>query len=75
MMKEQRPGLNNVSNANLSETDSNLLALLIDATTRLGDFMGTDCECDNTHAANNTECCLCQYRKAIVKAQENRLCL
>ena len=42
-----------------------LLNLLQDAKNRLEDFIGTDCECDNTHAQNGTTCCLCQYQAAI----------
>lgn len=38
---------------------------LQDAIYRLEDWMGTDCECDNTHANNDTECCLCQYRRTL----------
>ena len=53
--------------ANLIATE--LLELLDDATNRLGEFIGTDCECDNSHEENNTVCCLCQYRTAIAKAQ------
>jgi hypothetical protein len=46
-----------------------LLAALEDATARLQGFIGSDCECDNTHAANNTVCCLCEYRAAIARAR------
>ena len=46
-----------------------LLGLLQDALSRLEDWIGTDCECDNTHEADNTMCCLCLYRAAITKAR------
>ena len=42
-----------------------LLEALKDAASRLEDWIGADCECDNTHVANNTTCCLCQYRATI----------
>lgn len=38
-----------------------LAAALQDARARLAGFIGVDCECDNTHAANGTVCCLCEY--------------
>ena len=47
-----------------------LLAALADAHDRLVGFIGTDCECDNTHEANNTTCCLCQYNAVIAAATE-----
>jgi hypothetical protein len=46
-----------------------LVELLADAADRLAEFIGSDCECDNTHEANDTVCCLCQYRDAIANAQ------
>lgn len=42
-----------------------LLASLKDAISRLEDFIETDCECDNTHEQNETECCLCGYQRII----------
>ncbi len=42
-----------------------LAKLLADATSRLEGFMGTDCECDNTHEQNGTTCALCEYRAEI----------
>ena len=62
-------GPNAENNAKHIKSAPNLLALLIDATNRLEGFLNTDCECDNTHEANGTECCLCQYRKEIASAQ------
>lgn len=47
---------------------SDLLAALQDAVSRLEEWIGVDCECDNTHTANGTRCCLCQYRAAIARA-------
>lgn len=47
-----------------------LLEALQDATSRLEEWIGSDCECDNTHKQNNTVCCLCEYRQAIAKATE-----
>lgn len=44
---------------------NNLVLLLNDARDRLIEYIGTECECDNTHEANNTKCCLCQYKEAI----------
>lgn len=38
---------------------------LTDAISRLEDWIGTNCECDNTHEANGTTCCLCQYRETL----------
>jgi hypothetical protein len=31
-------------------------------------LIGWGCECDNTHAAIGTQCCLCEYR-AVLEAQ------
>lgn len=39
--------------------------LLKDARDRLVGFIGSDCECDNTHEQNGTKCCLCEYLDAI----------
>lgn len=47
-----------------------LLALLIDARNRLKEFIGAPCECDNTHGAAVTRCCLCEYADAIRRARE-----
>lgn len=44
------------------------LNLLADAHDRLADFIGSDCECDNTHEANGTTCCLCQYSALLTRA-------
>ena len=38
-----------------------LIAALRDARSRLEGFIGSDCECDNTHEQNGTQCCLCEY--------------
>lgn len=46
-----------------------LLAALKDARSRLIDFTCAECECDNTHDANGTMCCLCEYTAAIAKAE------
>lgn len=46
-------------------TNQYLKMLLKDATSRLEEYMETDCECDNTHINNGTSCCLCEYHKAI----------
>jgi hypothetical protein len=35
------------------------------AITALEALIGADCECDSTHEANDTCCCLCQYRAAL----------
>ena len=43
--------------------------LLQDARQRLIGSIGSDCECDNTHAASGVKCCLCQYRDAIRHAE------
>ncbi len=48
-----------------------LAKLLTDATTRLEDFIGADCECDNTHRQNNTVCALCEYRAEIALTRTN----
>lgn len=53
----------------LRTINTELLAALEDATSRLEGFIGADCECDNTHAANGVVCCLCEYRAAIAKAK------
>lgn len=45
-----------------------LVALLQDAKDRLEGFIGSDCECDNTHTNNKTVCCLCEYKEALRKA-------
>jgi len=42
------------------------LEALKDARDRMIELLGTDCECDNTHEQNGTECCLCEY-KAVLK--------
>lgn len=42
-----------------------LEAALLDALERLVDLGASDCECDNTHEQNGTECCLCQYRRVL----------
>ena len=38
---------------------------LPEAIAALESLIGSDCECDNTHEANDTCCCLCQYRAAL----------
>lgn len=46
--------------------DADTLArLLRDARNRLIEWIGTDCECDNTHEAVSTTCCLCEYAAAL----------
>ena len=47
-----------------------LLAASKDALSRLEDWIGSDCECDNTHEANGTKCCLCELREAISEANK-----
>ena len=56
--------------AALAESAPDLLEALKDATARLESFIGSDCECDNTHLQNETTCCLCEYRAAIAKATQ-----
>lgn len=51
--------------------EKELLIALKDAKNRLQDFIESDCECDNTHASNNTQCCLCEYAEIIHKAENN----
>lgn len=46
-----------------------LVEALKDAKLRLQEFIGADCECDNTHETNETICCLCEYAAAIAKAE------
>lgn len=58
-----------VANARLIAAAPDLLACLKDAIGRLEEWIGTDCECDNTHEQNGTTCCLCQYRAAIARAK------
>ena len=45
-----------------------LVEALRDATARLAGYIGATCECDNTHEANGTVCCLCEYREALRRA-------
>ena len=52
------------------ETILKLIANLKDATFRLESWIGTDCECDNTHAAVGRQCCLCEYRTVIADAEQ-----
>ena len=59
------------ANARLISAAPELLVSLKDALSRLEEWIGTDCECDNTHEQNGTTCCLCQYRTAIAKATGN----
>jgi len=47
-----------------------LRAALEDAIKRLEGWMEADCECDNTHEQHDTECCLCQYRRALEEHSE-----
>ena len=51
-----------IHNARLNAAAPELMEALQDAISRLEGFIGSDCECDNTHANNNTQCCLCGYR-------------
>ncbi len=46
-----------------------LLAMLKDATSRLIEWVGSDCECDNTHEATGRKCCICEYNDVIDKAE------
>ena len=48
-----------------SERIDLLERLLADARDRLVDFIGFDCECDNTHENNGVTCALCQYAAAV----------
>ena len=43
---------------------------LRDAISRLKEFIGSDCECDNTHKQNGTKCCLCEYDQVLEENQE-----
>ena len=47
-----------------------LVEMLQDALLRLGDWIGSDCECDNTHEANDTRCCLCEYRALLDRVEK-----
>ena len=49
--------------------NAELLGMLKDANDRLKDFIGNDCECDNTHKTNKTVCCLCNYKNIIKSAE------
>ena len=42
-----------------------LRRLLEDARSRLVEWSECECECDNTHKQNGTECCLCEYKRAL----------
>lgn len=53
-----------------ADETATLRALLADAHARLAGLHDTDCECDNTHAANGTVCCLCQYHEALTSGGE-----
>lgn len=53
------------ANSRLEEWDHPTVADLPAAIAALETLIGSDCECDNTHEANGTSCCLCQYRAAI----------
>lgn len=63
----------NRERAKLIAESPELLACLEDAVSRLEGFIGSDCECDNTHTANDTKCCLCQYREVILKAKGSQI--
>jgi hypothetical protein len=51
-----------------SKLKPSLLDASRDALSRLEEFCGTDCECDNTHQQNGTVCGLCLLRNAIQTA-------
>lgn len=55
-------------NERVRERDA-LAEALQDAYDRLQGFINSDCECDNTHATNETTCCLCWYRAALAKVK------
>jgi len=57
------------ANARLMALSPEMLEALRDAHARLMEWIGSDCECDNTHVANNTVCCLCQYAAIIAKVE------
>lgn len=44
-----------------------MLEALRDAVARLAGFIGSSCECDNTHEANGTQCCLCEYTAILAR--------
>ena len=44
--------------------------ILRDARNRLISFIGAACECDNTHEANKTQCCLCNCNEALERLEE-----
>ena len=46
-----------------------LLMTCTDLLRRHAELLGTDCECDNTHAAVGTVCGLCEAREAIAAAE------
>lgn len=53
----------------LADQRQELLEALKDARSRLQEFIGADCECDNTHEQNGTTCALCSYNAAIAKTE------
>ena len=53
------------ANQRLDEWGQDLADTLAEAVSRLTLLIGSECECDNTHQANGTSCCLCWYRAAL----------
>ena len=54
------------------KTYDDSIKIFRDARNRLIHFIGAGCECDNTHKANKTQCCLCDCNEAIERLEEIR---
>ena len=53
------------ANRRLEEWGQDPADTLAEAVSRLTLLIGSECECDNTHHANGTSCCLCWYQAAL----------
>lgn len=57
------------ANWRLAEWGQEPADTLEEAVSRLKRLSGSECECDNTHQANNTTCCLCLYQAVLAQAK------